>query len=325
MKKLLALILTFALITIFPGIINAQVEQNQVNIKDIEKIIEQKIKENSDEGEELTKEELTEIILKLKDEKIKNLEGNISTLIGSAATFVGIIALVLTIISLLIGWGVNYFIGEKLKRIEEIKTSINDIKQNIETKVKEAESYYEEIKDFKYNIKNIKKDIDSYSTSVNEMNKRFDDTMKYIGGMEDIINSTALVLKFIKNKKYAQNLISETKDILDEPQPNPDFVIIRLKRKLGVKEEINDVEDVKKYLDEEVRWLKETENDIWELVTLLKSVEKHYADNHDDSYTLYDEFQNEYEGWKSILDRIEVIRDVFSANLEMNNTQNDDK
>src|SRR5699024_8918610 len=113
-----------------PIVTIAQDDKSQVTKTEVENLIEEKLNEEKP----LTKEELIKAVLEMKDEKISNLEGNLSSVLNTAGIVVAVISILLAAVTAIVGWLVKRHIDDKLTKIEDKEREINNTYNDIKTK-----------------------------------------------------------------------------------------------------------------------------------------------------------------------------------------------
>lgn len=317
MKKPFILLFTTVMFMLFFNInvTNAQTPKNQVTKQEVEDLIEEKL----GDGTPLTQEQLTKALLDSKDEKINNLEGNISTLINTAAWFVGGIAILFGILTAIIGWLLNRSINSKLTKIEEKETNINKIKGEIDKKHTLVEGYHTSIKDFADDISKLKKKLTVNTDLLEKRNEEYESLRKYVGAIEDLTNSASLSYKFMSEHSKVPHLIKETRAIINKPQKHPKHVLLKLAEKLGENAQINTLEELQNHLDELIDSLQEEESYFLEKIQKSKKVDELYMDQaQDEDSSFYETLESYYEDWKRVLSTIETIKEHCENHLELN-------
>lgn len=321
MKKLICFIISILVILIPTNFINAQISQNDVTATDVETLIEEKLNE-----EALTKEELTKAVLEMKDEKIENLEGNLSNILDTAGLTLAFITLFLTLVTGISGWLVKKSIDEKLTLIEEKEKAINKIHNDIKINSEIIEQYYKQTKEFIDEIDRIKKNLNKNERSLDKRESDLENLREYIGAIEDIANSSILVNQFLKEKSKALDIIDETKALLQEPLKYQEYVMLQLSQKLGMNNELNNLESITTHLKHLVGNLTEEEDNLWKAIQGTKANELYF--NHDEnSTTLYEEIKSILNDWNGPLDDILIIKNIWEKEAALNpidySTRND--
>ncbi|NUU59158.1 hypothetical protein [Paenibacillus agri] len=319
MKRLITIFSTVLFVLfVTNSIVHAQEETTPITLTEIEKIIDAKFAEQRP----LTEDELTKIVLEMKNEKIANLEGNLSAIIDTSALFVGLIALALATVTGLIGWYIKKGIDEKLNKIEGIERDISKINANIQSKSNEIEEQYKEVKRFKDDLDKFHQKLDSFSSKLKEHKNNFDELCDLNEIMQNVTDSIILIFRYLNNTKDAEQIISETSQIIKMPQKGLKYVLYKLGLKLGM--EFNNIEDVVahlKYLSEN---LKKEESNLWDIMNNFEGVMNIKLLTDAETMTFYEEIETNYEDWNSHLNEIKTIKDIWIANLKMNsNSQND--
>ncbi|MFD0586818.1 hypothetical protein ACFQZE_02295 [Paenibacillus sp. GCM10027627] len=314
--KRIVISLTVALFVLFAavGAVSAQEQQNQVSITDVEKLIEQKMNEEKP----LTHEELTEALLDMKDEKIADLDGNVSKTIDLFALFVGITAFVLAAVTGFIGWLIKRSIDDKLAKIDEKETNINQKHSDIQSKVGTIEEYYKEVKKFRDDLEKFNNRLDSISEATEKSNKNLKGLREYVSTIESVTDSTALMFKFLDESAATEGIVEETREVLQLPQKNLRFVLQKLEPKLKMEGRLNKVEDVTEQLEYLANGLSEYNNNLWNKFKSFKGIQKLHSDTDESMMKFNEEVEDCYENWKDYLKDIEAIKEHWEAHRRMN-------
>lgn len=309
MKKLSTLLFFMSLLgLIIQPEVDAQINiKDVVNIEEVKKLIDEKI------GEEkpLSEEELTKALLEMKDEKIENLEGNLSKVIDTAALYVGGIAVALAII----GWIFKKSIDEKLTKIEEKETNIKDIEQRLNSKFEEMNGFYQKMKDFADDVDQTNEKLKDSQELINEIRDELGKIDGKVETIEDIINSTVLVNNFIVNKVKATTITSHTKELFNR---SPDYTlaeILKISDSLGMLSEIDSLEKLEEYFNHRPSGLIKEEEKLWEKYFHENLVAKEYEIRDEDTMTLSEEIEANYADWNYYLADIIKIHEFLSTKV----------
>lgn len=314
MKRIVMACTLLALFVLYaePGITLAQEQQKQViSITDIEKLIDQKMSVEKP----LTQEELTETLLTMKDDKIADLEGNISKTIDLFALFVGITAFILAAVTGLIGWIIKKNIDEKLTKIEEKEGNINQKYNDIQVRTETIEEYYKDLKGFKDDLETLDNRLDSITESIIMSKTEFQKLTDYVKIIEDINNSTILMLRFFNQKNSAVHLINKTKEMIQRPLNNPNGTYKKLEEKLIMPGQFSTPADIEKHLDYLVSEMFKEERTLWEMLELFSDVDKAHEIQDEDTMTFYEELETKFSDWESILDYIKDMKEIWGSDI----------
>lgn len=322
MKKII--LLSFAIfIFLFstPWIVTttAQTNPEPLSITDVENLIDKKISNEKP----LTNEELNKVILELKDEKIANLEGNISKIINTAALFVGAVALVLALITGIVGWVLNISINKKLTKVSEVEASIKDLKTQIETRKGDIDETYKKINKYAEDLVESNKKLAKSSSLLEQSSDRIAGLVDYMNTIEDVTDSSVLIHKFLVSHNHALAIIHGTRKILKKPQKYPDYVLMKIIEKHGLSNEFDDYEGLIEYIEYLITCLNREENIFWEKVLNIKKIGKEFDPTDEDTMLIYEDLYSTYLDWKGYLESIEAIKDFWESQLALNPIENE--
>lgn len=136
----------------------------------------------------------------MKDEKIENLEGNLSKIIDTAALFVSIVAILLAIITSLIGVIVNSTIKKKLTILSEKENNISDVNIKIIQEIENVKNIHKDIEGRQKHIEQLHASL----SKLDEWKRDTDDTISLYGTIHSYINAelraSALILKIMSRR-----------------------------------------------------------------------------------------------------------------------------
>ncbi|MDF2066539.1 hypothetical protein [Bacillus sp. Cr_A10] len=314
MKKLFNLCITVAFLILFipAGLAAAQANPHQITITEVEKLIDQKLSEETP----LTKEELQVEVNRLKDEKIANLEGNIGTVIDSLGLFIGVASLILVGITAIIGLIYKSIIGKKLTKIEELESTIHTTHTNIETKHKQIEEYHKQIKEFSEGLEKLKKQLNQNESLLEKREIELDDLRKYINAIGNIADSSIEVHKFLKEKQKSLETIAKTRDLLQRPLKNQDIAILKLSQKLGMLSKLTTLDSITNHLEYLINNLNNEEDSLWVKIQRFDSALELYKEHDEDVMQLHEEVVSNFNDWKDQLSYITIMKNHWEAHLQ---------
>lgn len=296
------------------GITNAQDGEKKINITEVEKLLEEKLNNQKP----LTREELTKVVLEMKDEKIANLEGNLTKVLNTAGLVVAVITLFLALVTGITGWLVKKNINEKLSKLEEKENEVIGTYNYIKTKSESIEEYFKQMKEFVDEQEKTRKKLERNESLLKKRDMQFDELRKYVIAVEDIANISILVNQFIKEKNEALVIIDKTRALLQKRQKNQDYVLLKLSQKLGMNDELTDQDSIRIHLENLVKGLNQEEDNIWQNIQIAESAEELYLNQDEDTTPLYEEIEFILEDWKGYLNDIVVIKKHWEDNLALN-------
>ncbi|MFP7335011.1 hypothetical protein SFC23_16825 [Shouchella clausii] len=318
MKKLLVLFCITSMIVLFIPVVSVYAQTESFTQEEVEKLIEEKL------GKEqpLTQGELTKALLEFKDEKIENLEGNLSKVIDTIAAYIGIASLILVII----GWLFKRNIDDKLTTIEIKEATIKGIQQDIENKFKLISSYHNKIKLFAGEIKETNKKLINNSKLLTETIADVEGLRNYVGTIEEITNSSILIYKFLIEQSQSKKIIKDTYDLIEKPQKNPNLVLreILSKLELDANMSFNNTKELKEFVDVLVTSLNEEEDDFFTRLEYVDSVIKEHVEYDEEDIKLLEELSDTYKKWTCSYDSILIIKNYWDAQLKLNSTKEND-
>lgn len=290
--------------------VNAQIKvEDGITTEEVKKLIDVEMGKNKT----LTQEELTNIVLEMKDEKIENLEGNLSKLINTAALFVATLTGVLAIL----GWILKKSIDEKLSTIEGKESNIQSIETRINTKVEEMNEYYKKMKEFANNIDRTNEKLNENNSLLNETKDNIKDLKTYIGTIEDVTNSVVIVNEFLNNKIKFRATIEKIEHLFKSNLEYSLEDLILFSETLGMNSEIDSLEKLKDYFDYRLTDLKKEEENLWKRFekdnenNMNGIVIREYGSRDEDTMSLYDEVDNNYGNWMNCLSEIIKIEEFL--------------
>ncbi|MDR9852865.1 hypothetical protein RJP21_04510 [Paenibacillus sp. VCA1] len=230
MKKIV-IPLTVALFVLFAaaGAASAQEGQTQISITNVERLIDQKMAEEKP----LTEKELTKALLEMKDEKIADLDGNVSKTIDLFAGFLAIAALLLAIVTDIIGWIFKRNVDDKLAKIEAKEENVNQKHTDILAKAASVEEHYKEVKKFRDDLEKFNKRLDAISNETEELKTNFNGLGDYVQTIEDITDGAVLMIQFINRRNESERIVKEAIEVIQQPQKHLQHTLLRLTKKLG--------------------------------------------------------------------------------------------
>lgn len=255
----------------------------------------------------------------MKDEKIENLEGNLSKVIDMAALYVGGIAVALVII----GWIFKKSIDEKLTLIEEKETSIKRIELTINSKVKEMIGYYQKMKDFADDVDKTNEKLNDNQIQLKRTNDYVLELNDYICTIEDIVNSSVLVNKFLDNKIKSITIVSHVEELFKRSTEPPLAEVLTVSELLCMGSDIDSLKKLEKYFRDCLSSLKKQEINLWEKYFKTDLVSDENKSHDEDTMTLYDEINSNYTNWEDIFADITFIEDflIRKSIFQMNNNR----
>ncbi|NRG47942.1 hypothetical protein HRF87_24790 [Bacillus sp. CRN 9] len=293
---------------------NAQSNQSQVDISELETIIEEKLNDR----DPLTREELMKTVLEMKNEKISNLEGNLSKVINTVGIVVAVASLFLALFTGIVGWVMKKNLDEKLNKIEEKEININNTYNDIKTKSESIEEYYKKMKEFIHELERTNKKLETNERLLEKREKEFDGLREYVGAIESIANSSILFNQFLGEKEKATDIIEETRELLQTPQKHQEFVMLKLSNKLGMNEELNDLDSIKNHLKYLERELKREEDNILKNINIANNAEELFINHDDNTMEINEELESFINDWKGYLNEILIIKQHWEKNLKLN-------
>lgn len=313
MKKIAFILFAIFVYCLIPLIAptKAQTNLEVLTTSEVNKLIDAKMKEDKP----LTNDELNKILLELKDEKIANLEGNLSKIIDTAALFVAVVALVFALIIGIIGWILNNSIIAKLKEITGKEQTINDTKSHIDSKKNEIDGILERIKSYEKELEGAKNSLVQSSSLLEQKSTIIEDLTYYLTIVEDVANSSILINKFFISRTQAIKTVYETRRILKKPQENLEYTLIQLRRKMNLMNEFDDFNGLLKYFEYLYTTLIEHENDLWEKVMNMETVLEEYKSHDEDSMSIYEDIESKYMDWNNTLENIITIKEIWEEYL----------
>lgn len=314
MKNIALILLTIIIYFSIPSIYQTKAEGNiePLTLTEVNKLIDEKINEEKP----LTNDELNKALLKLKDEKIANLEGNISKVIDTAALFVGALALGFAVIAGIISWLLNSSINKKLTEISEMKTSINSTKDEIDSKKKDIDGVFEKITNYAKELVESKKSLEESSSLLEKKSSQIDVLVTYLNTVEDITDSSILINQFVISSIQASKTVDTNREILKKPQKNLEHVLFKLTQKLNLMNEFDDYDGLLTYFESQYKSLQQIENSISEQVMNIKNIDKEFMSTDEDTMTTYDELQHKFKEWQGYLQEIVDIGQIWKEHLE---------
>lgn len=312
MKKIAIIFFTFIIYCSITSInqTNAQTNLEPLTTSEVNKLIDEKMKEEKP----LTNDELTKALLDLKNEKIANLEGNLSKIIDTAALFVGGVALFFAIILAIIGWLINNSIGKKLAEITNIQESINSTKSYIDSRKIEIDEINENVKKFARKLEESKESLDNSSTILVQKSSQIDELIDYLSTVENLADSSILINKFLISHKEALIMVHETEEVIKNPENHFEQLSLEYRDEMELTNEFEDYEGFIRYFEYLKNSLQENENDFWEKVMDTEQVrdEHEYGiDAEDRTITKYEDLKDKFDDWKAYLEEIEKIKEFF--------------
>lgn len=317
MKKIQIILLTIFLLFTIPQSVGAT-NQKQISINEVEELIDTKLSENRP----LTYEELNKAVIELKDEKINNLEGNLSTLITYSALLIGLVTLFLAVVGGIIGWLVRRGLDDKLTEIRAKETSINEIKTEFERKLDNFEENYREIKSFMGDLQSTNIKLEQTSLQLVKNNEQIKLFRAYLQTVEDVVDSSLLAHRFYEYRSTAFALVEKTSKLLQVRQKNENFVINKVAEELNAKNDFSNYQSLLVYYQNYlVKNLLEDEKNFISKLSRIKKVNDEYFFNIDEegsSSPTYEELYSTYKDWKGYYDDIHRIEEIWGAFLAMN-------
>lgn len=317
MKKNQIILLTIFLLITIPQTVGAT-NQKQIPINEVEELIDTKLSENRP----LTYEELNKAVIELKDEKIKNLEGNLSTLITYSALLIGLVTLFLAVVGGIIGWLIRRGLDDKLTEIKAKETSINEIKTELERKLNNFEENFREIKSFMGDFQRTNIKLEQTSLQLDKNNEQVKLFRSYLQTVEDVVNSSLLAHRFYEYRSTAFALVEKTGKLLQARQKSENFVVNKIAEELNAKNDFSDYQSLLVYYQNYlVKNLLEEEKNFISKLSRIKKVNDEYffnIDEEDSSSSTYEELYSTYKDWKGYYDDIHRIEEIWGAFLAMN-------
>lgn len=286
---------------------------DQVTIEEVEKLIKQEV----GKGTPLTNEDLTKALLESKDEKIANLEGNLSKVLSTLGVYVAIASAALAIVSGIIGWVIKWNLDKKLIKIEEKEADIYNTKAETDRIHNETQEFYNKVKSFNEDSEKLKRELNENNELLKKRTEEFKILRQYVGNIENLVDSSITAIKFSLERSTTPDIIQETKNILEQSPKNLNFVILKISKKLGEKEGIKTPEDVQNHFNKLAEKLTKKEQLLIKKIQDIKSVDKEYILYDQSSMKLSDDVESHYDDWKLVWNNILTINNIWRAQLEM--------
>jgi nitrogen fixation/metabolism regulation signal transduction histidine kinase len=321
MKKLVTLFFIVSIIILFSSLGTAYAKTQPLTKEEVEKLIEERLGDDKP----LTEEELTKVVLELKDEKIENLEGNISSVIDTFGLFIAIAAFILTLISGVIGFYFKRKVDDKLTSIEQKETTVKEIQMDITNKANTIKEHYDEMKAFSEKLNETTNQLKKNSELLTKTIEDLEGLRKYLGSVEEIANSSMLINKFSIQQHESQEIIRETYETIARPQKHLNHTLGKIASKIGLLSGFKDLDALRALLDSEVNSLSDEEKEFFSKVNKIKTVEgEYFFSDEGEDMTLFEELSDIHQAWTSSYEKILTIRGQWNAQLIMNpiNQQN---
>lgn len=287
---------------------------NTFSKEDVEKLIEEKLSEDKP----LTNDELNKMIIDLKDEKIENLEGNISKVIDVGAWFIGAIALFVTAVTGLIGFSLNRTFNKKINKAESLYREITTVYEDINKKAKEITDLHNDVKSISPTLRNAQSQLKSSTEEIKQASIRLESLGSYVNFVEDLALSS-LYLHEIKSRVMNETpeYINMARTILNTPQEDEELVISTLNHK-NLTDIFYSQLDVIKYFEQQVNEMKLEEEKI------MVRLETKYIDdirldvitNEEDVNLLLEDLEDIVYDWQYILNKIKLMEGIWSEYLD---------
>lgn len=282
-----------------------------VSKNDVERILE-KFEEQG-----LTREELSQQILEMKEDKIKLLEGNITWILGIAALLLVLFGTVFTIISFVWKSGIKREFDTKISDIQTIGTQVEKDRKKVENDAFKIEENRQELKqlkrDFEENIILLKESKNKFEEKVNELNEMqiFYDFIEYkISEIEAVTTYNLLRMESIRICNRIRLYIEGELEIVNEQH-----VLIRFYKKVKpyVTADNETIADIFHYYEER---LQNHEDDISKKILKELDFKKYIILTDGGETEVESDLIASIEEWKGYLNVIRLI--LTSIEVEKN-------
>lgn len=265
----------------------------------------------------LTKQELSDQIIEMKDDRIKLLEGNITWILAIASILLVLFGAVFTIISFV--WRNNI-----KKEFDQRIGEINRVGSNVDNDRKIVEREAVKISDTLQEIKQVKRDLE-------ENQRLLLDSRKLFNEEKDNIESFRMYMKFMNHrierietvKKYnflkieAKNICDSILDYIEGNKIiNETHVLLRISKR--VKHEGDKVSDIFRYY---YNCLKEEEENIIQGAPEDLSWKDYLISTNHGKEEIHSKIIDDFNDWKNYLDKLKVILDCIEDEISLNSSK----
>ncbi|MCF7625530.1 hypothetical protein CQ056_28410 [Peribacillus simplex] len=264
----------------------------------------------------LTKQELSEQIIEMKDDRIKLLEGNITWILAIASILLVLFGAAFTTISFL--WR-NSIIKEFDQRIGEINTVSNNVDND--RKIVEREAV--KISDTLQELKQVKRDLDENQRLLLDSRKIFNEEKENIESywmyskfMDHRIECIEAIKKYNFLKIEAKNICDSILDYIEGNKIiNEPHVLQRISKKNLMYDEGDKVSDIFRHY---YNGLKEEEDNIIGGAQEDLSWEDYIIATEHGEEEIHSLLIDDFNDWKDYLNSLKVILDCIEVEISLN-------
>ncbi|MGG3805337.1 hypothetical protein [Metabacillus fastidiosus] len=264
------------------------------------------------QGDNLTKEEITQQLIDNQKSRIEILEGNISSLLSLLA----IIVAVLTLFGGIFVWISRRAFSSK---VGEVETKLNEMKQL----KNEAITKMETVRELNVNLnlaireaQDLQINLNKSRSAFEEETERINQLGKYIEFLELKVSRPEHIRTFDNNVNQSKSLISKLEYWLEGTLPNYEYALLKVTEVLGqnvIKEGPDEtIQDKLSYYTES---LKEKESSFREEAERPLKWEDYVDKDRED---FIDPLNDIIIDWEKSYDYIKEVHGIISAQISMN-------